>query len=243
MTLGEQIAQLRKQKQMSQEDLAAALQLSRQAVSKWENGVSNPDTENLIRLTEIFGVDVNVLIGSQLEGGKDIAPIPQEQPPDQRKTVRLLSILLTVAVCTTALFGTLWAMEREAHLETLAAMEQQNINRWESVKLYHYVEGNREEVPLSKEDEKELSQQIWSYHYAVIAEDEIEIVYATPIVVEFVTKDTAYLWELYSTYTRYTEIWDGYTWNTYYKTDDAYFNWITTFIRYGDSKTWEESLY
>ena len=66
MLLNEQITQLRKQKRMSQEELAAALQISRQAVSKWENGISNPDTENLIRLAEIFEVDVNILIGSQI---------------------------------------------------------------------------------------------------------------------------------------------------------------------------------
>ena len=40
MLLNEQITQFRKQKKLSQEELAAALQVSRQAVSKWENGVS-----------------------------------------------------------------------------------------------------------------------------------------------------------------------------------------------------------
>ena len=43
MLLNEQITQLRKQKKMSQEELAAALQVSRQAVSKWENGSTAPD--------------------------------------------------------------------------------------------------------------------------------------------------------------------------------------------------------
>ena len=63
MTLGQQISLLRKQKNFSQEDLAAAMDVSRQSVSKWETGLSRPDTENLIRLAKILEVDVNVLIG------------------------------------------------------------------------------------------------------------------------------------------------------------------------------------
>ena len=63
MRLGTKITQLRKEKHISQEELANILQISRQAVSKWENGQANPDTEKLIHLAEIFQVDVNVLVG------------------------------------------------------------------------------------------------------------------------------------------------------------------------------------
>ena len=186
MLLNEQITQLRKQKKLSQEELAAALQVSRQAVSKWENGVSNPDTENLIRLAEIFEVDVNVLIGSQ-ENQKSTQEekVPEGKIPDQRRLVRLLSVLLAVAVCAAVLFGGLWLKERETRLEMLADITEQRVNRWHTVKLYHYVAGNREEVSLSEEDIAELTRQIWSYNYTVIEEDEIELVYAMPIVVEF----------------------------------------------------------
>ena len=55
MTLGEKILDLRKRKGISQEKLAELLDISRQAVTKWESGKGNPDTENLIRLSEIFG--------------------------------------------------------------------------------------------------------------------------------------------------------------------------------------------
>jgi transcriptional regulator with XRE-family HTH domain len=226
MLLNEQITQLRKQKKLSQEELAAALQVSRQAVSKWENGVSNPDTENLIRLAEIFEVDVNVLIGSQITPEN----APEEKIPDQRKLVRLLSVLLAVAVCVAVLFGGLWLKERETRLEMLADITEQRVNRWHTVKLYHYVAGNREEVSLSEEDIAELTRQIWSYNYTVIEEDEIELVYAMPIVVEFTGGDTTYIWNFYGNHTKYAETFDGYTWNTYYKTDEAFFNWITTFL-------------
>ena len=137
MLLNEQITQLRKQKKLSQEELAAALQVSRQAVSKWENGVSNPDTENLIRLAEIFEVDVNVLIGCEgNQKSTQEAKVPEEKIPDQRRLVRWLSVLLAVAVCVAVLFGALWLTELFENKQMQAIAE--NESRWDSVKLYEY---------------------------------------------------------------------------------------------------------
>ena len=61
MSLGERISELRKQAQMSQYDLAKAVEVSRQAVSKWENGQAYPDVMNLIALSEILDTDVEYL--------------------------------------------------------------------------------------------------------------------------------------------------------------------------------------
>ena len=57
MTIGERIKELRKQHQISQVQLAKALGVSRQAVSKWENDQTEPDTLNLIRLADILSTD------------------------------------------------------------------------------------------------------------------------------------------------------------------------------------------
>ena len=61
MSVGERITELRKQQKMSQGDLAKAMDVSRQAVSKWENGLSSPDTVNLIQLAEVLDTDVEYL--------------------------------------------------------------------------------------------------------------------------------------------------------------------------------------
>ena len=61
MTLGEKISCLRKNAGYSQEKLAELMDVSRQAVTKWESGKANPDTENLIRLAGIFGVSLDEL--------------------------------------------------------------------------------------------------------------------------------------------------------------------------------------
>ena len=61
MSIGERISELRKQQNISQGQLAKALNVSRQAVSKWENDQTAPDTINLIRLADILGTDTEYL--------------------------------------------------------------------------------------------------------------------------------------------------------------------------------------
>jgi len=62
MSFSEKIQILRKQKGISQEQLAEMLDISRQAVSKWELGESLPDVENIVKLSEIFGVSTDYLM-------------------------------------------------------------------------------------------------------------------------------------------------------------------------------------
>ena len=62
MAFQERLLQLRKQKGFSQETLAERMGVSRQAVSKWESGLSNPDINNLVLLSEIFEVSLDELI-------------------------------------------------------------------------------------------------------------------------------------------------------------------------------------
>ena len=66
MTIGERIAEERKKKGMTQEDMAEKLNLSRQAISKWESGSSFPDTENLLKLTLLFSVSVDYLLKGEM---------------------------------------------------------------------------------------------------------------------------------------------------------------------------------
>ena len=61
MNIGERITALRKERSISQAELASRLGVSRQAVSKWEQGSSSPDTAKLIQLAELLGTDVEYL--------------------------------------------------------------------------------------------------------------------------------------------------------------------------------------
>ena len=60
---------LRKEKGFSQEQLATRLNVVRQTVSKWEKGLSVPDAELLIKLSEVLNVEVSDLLGKNIEAG------------------------------------------------------------------------------------------------------------------------------------------------------------------------------
>lgn len=76
MTLGQRIVSLRGERGWSQEDLAQALEVSRQSVSKWETDRSVPELDKLIKLSDLFGLTLD-----QLVRGEDEAPEkPQEEP-------------------------------------------------------------------------------------------------------------------------------------------------------------------
>ena len=62
MTFSEKISALRKQKGWSQEEPAEKLMVTRQAVSKWENGTSDPSTSNLIALAKLFELSAEELL-------------------------------------------------------------------------------------------------------------------------------------------------------------------------------------
>ena len=61
MSVGERITELRKGRDLSQGQLAMLMGVSRQAISKWENEQTTPDTTNLIKLSELFDADIEYI--------------------------------------------------------------------------------------------------------------------------------------------------------------------------------------
>ena len=78
MKIAEEICRLRSAAGMSQEELAAKLEVSRQSVSKWETGASVPDVEKLIKLAQLFGVTLDELVTGvrpePVEAGNALTP-------------------------------------------------------------------------------------------------------------------------------------------------------------------------
>ena len=64
--LNENIKAIRKAKGLSQEELAIKLNVVRQTISKWENGLSVPDSDMLISISEIFETPVSALLGGSI---------------------------------------------------------------------------------------------------------------------------------------------------------------------------------
>lgn len=76
-TIGNRISQLRKEKGITQEDMAEKLGVTPQAVSKWENDISYPDILLLPKIAEMLGVTVDLLLSG--ESKKDTRILPKEQ--------------------------------------------------------------------------------------------------------------------------------------------------------------------
>lgn len=73
--LGTNIKQLRLNKSWTQEELAAHLLTTRQTVSKWENGISVPDANSLIHISELFNVSVSSMLGDSIKEEIDLNEI------------------------------------------------------------------------------------------------------------------------------------------------------------------------
>lgn len=84
-TVGRTIAFLRKQKQMTQQGLAAAVNVSHQAVSKWENGVALPDMQTMLALSRLFGVSMEDILSGVVLEEEDIAAKRPEAPAIELK--------------------------------------------------------------------------------------------------------------------------------------------------------------
>lgn len=69
--LNKNLKQLRKSRGLSQEELAIRLNVVRQTISKWEKGISVPDADMLIKIADIFEVNVSELLGAKIEEKKE----------------------------------------------------------------------------------------------------------------------------------------------------------------------------
>ena len=67
MIMAEKITMLRKRNGWSQEELAEKLGVSRQAVSKWESGVSLPDLDRMVKMSQLFCVSTDYLLKDEIE--------------------------------------------------------------------------------------------------------------------------------------------------------------------------------
>lgn len=84
MNFSENLQKLRKEKNISQEKLAEELNVSRQTVGKWENGVSCPEAECLVEISDFFGVSIDTLLKGT---------VPEHNETEQESSARTESPL------------------------------------------------------------------------------------------------------------------------------------------------------
>lgn len=96
---------LRKQKGLTQETLAIKLHITRQTISKWEKGLSVPDTEQLVRLAEVLEVPITQLLGQKVadttnenEVAEYLAQIAEQLAIKNRRTKLIVKIVVGILV-------------------------------------------------------------------------------------------------------------------------------------------------
>lgn len=114
--VGERIKNIRTEKGMSQEELAGALDVVRQTVSKWEKGLSAPDADMLVRLAHVLDTPVNELLGKE-EPTVPVVDVLKKRTPEWWEIVLLvlgspvwLSLAVAALAVALALYISLWAV-------------------------------------------------------------------------------------------------------------------------------------
>lgn len=122
--LSAKLTSLRKQKGLTQMDLAEKLNVSRQAISRWEVGTAVPSTDNLKVLSELYGVTVDYLLNELNDGAVQIheerAPISvsKSHTPKTRKSMMLLLFVVDAIVAAVI-----------ASILTVASIQNKNQNQ------------------------------------------------------------------------------------------------------------------
>lgn len=132
MKLYEKLTALRKEKDLSQEELAEMMLVSRQAVSKWERGTAIPTTENLKYLSELYGVSLECLFGDAPLAPKYPETAGEKQKEKRRQTrlamVKWLALALWALVVLAAIICAAVRSERKEGVIPISNMQKEKVN-------------------------------------------------------------------------------------------------------------------
>lgn len=99
MKFEQKLINLRKQKSMSQEELAEKLNVTRQTISKWELGQSKPDMDKLLEISKLFDVSVETLTNETVNIGKEKV-ISKPKKKERKWILYVLIVILIASVAT-----------------------------------------------------------------------------------------------------------------------------------------------
>ena len=142
MYMPEKLAELRRQKGISQIELAEAMSVSRQAVSMWESGATIPSIDNLILLSRLYGVSVDEILGA-LPPEKTADASAENQPEGRSIRGRLyiaVALILAALIMSVSAF-LIWGDDSNAELIHVEDMQEEvipdigdlNSVPWESI--------------------------------------------------------------------------------------------------------------
>lgn len=125
MELGEKLQQLRRQRGMTQEELAAALYVSRTAISKWESGRGLPSIDSLQAISRYFSVSIDGLLSTD-----EVLAIAGEDSRRQKRRFFSLACGLLDCGAVLLLFLPLFGQQAEGVVRTVALPALTGVNPW-----------------------------------------------------------------------------------------------------------------
>ena len=169
MELGSQIKKYRGELKLSQDALAEKIYVSRQTISNWETEKNYPDVNSLIRMSEVFGVSVDVLLKGDVEEMKKI--IKEDDIQEFTKLSWLYTILLFLMLITPiplAKFLGFWGMGIWAVLAAVAiiyAVKIEKKKKIHNIQTYReisaFLEGKTlDEIEAAREEGKRPYQKV-----------------------------------------------------------------------------------
>ena len=169
MELGNQMKKFRGELSLSQDALAEKIYVSRQTISNWETGKSYPDVNSLIRMSEVFGVSVDILLKGDVEEMKKI--IKEDDINDFTKYSWLYTILFFMVLITPiplAKFLGFWGLGIWAVLAAVAmavALKIEKKKKTLNIQTYReiqaFLEGKTlDEIEAAREEGKRPYQKL-----------------------------------------------------------------------------------
>ncbi|MDY4195850.1 MAG: helix-turn-helix transcriptional regulator [Peptoniphilaceae bacterium] len=104
MKLQNKLVQLRKKNGMSQLELAEALDVSRQAISKWELGTAIPTLDNLVFISKLYGVSVDYLVNDEMTSDFDTPAVKVTQAYYKLSYKRIILRIVIAVITSSAAF-------------------------------------------------------------------------------------------------------------------------------------------
>lgn len=138
MELKDKLAELRNKKGLSQIAAAEALNVSRQAISRWETGASAPSTENLIELSRLYGVSMDELVNGGESGRAENEAESAASAPPRRISRRLrLAVIALALAALAAIIGAhlIWRGESDDKVIKEENMQEDVIPNFEDIKV------------------------------------------------------------------------------------------------------------
>ena len=143
-TMGQIIRRLRKERNLTQEELAEQLNITYQAVSRWENGTALPDANNILQLSKLFGVSADYLLNEDYCSDETVCAAKEDDTASavEKKEDSKLYLVASIAF---AIAGLIWLFMAVDNLNLTQAVLAIGNAALSGINLYLYEKSRKKD--------------------------------------------------------------------------------------------------